>query len=100
MKKAFVCTVEELFNWYEGENWSWQVTNTMMVDDYHAQDPNEISQEYGYVHTWLWAFRDEEITVTWEKSVMDGLDNYAIKFTLNNVNVTFDSLNPPFEMPV
>jgi hypothetical protein len=38
MKKA-TATINELFTWYMGKDWSqdWQTTNTMTVDGCHAQ---------------------------------------------------------------
>lgn len=42
-KQTATATVGEFFTWYAGPEWKedWQTTNTMTVDNVHAQDDGE-----------------------------------------------------------
>ena len=47
MNRTASATVNDLFTWYAGEEWSedWQTTNTMSIDNVHAQDESEDGEE-------------------------------------------------------
>jgi hypothetical protein len=88
--KPIVTTVDELFTWYMGDKrWDedWQTTNTMTIDDKHAQDDGNSGKAS---LAFLRNHKDAQIKV---KSIDNGTFDYDIEFKLNGHLVSFQAQN-------
>ena len=86
MKKA-TTTINELFTWYMGKDWSqdWQTTNTMTVDNLHAQ----YQDYYGKKVLKYLAENSEEIIEVSGK--LDSQGTWDLEFNLKGKHYTFAS---------
>lgn len=85
-------TVNELFTWYNGEDWAedWQTTNTMLIDDEHAQDNDDDGMA---ALKFLADNRNEEIEV----EIEDEGNSYDLSFFVAGRPILIQSVAIPFE---
>lgn len=85
-------TVDELFNWYAGEDWAedWQTTNTMTVNGKHAQDDDKDGM------TWLNFLEEHKYDEIEVESIEAGYD-YDLNFTVADRDFSIQSSLPVFE---
>ena len=90
--KPITTTVDELFNWYAGEDWAnnWQTTNTMTIDDEHAQDNDDDGMA---ALKFLADNRNEEIEV----EIEDEGNSYELSFFVAGRPISIQSADIPFE---
>ena len=83
-------SVGELMHWYAGEDWDkdWQTTNTMTVDDEHAQDDGEDGMSHLRD---LKANEMEEVEV----EVEEDEQGYEVSFVVGGKEYSFQSVEMP-----
>ena len=89
MKKA-TATVDALFRWYSGKDWKndWQITNTMHVDNVHAQDRDYHGRKAA---EYLIENETERVEVS---SQPDGHGFWELEFRLKDKQYSMIASNP------